>query len=40
MDLQSAKHELKSPPGIGMGLLVVQGLVMVGLMIGVVHLFT
>jgi hypothetical protein len=40
MDLQSAKYELRSPPGVGMGLLVAQGVVMVGLMIGVVHLLT
>jgi hypothetical protein len=38
MDLQSAKYELRSPPGVGLGLLVVESAVLVGLMIAVVHL--
>jgi hypothetical protein len=38
MDLQSAKCELRSPPGVGLSLLVLQAVVMVAVAVGVVDL--
>lgn len=35
MDLQSARCELRDPPGVGFGLLILEGVLLVALTIGV-----